>query len=298
MTVNALSVDVEDYFHTEAMSSAVPVERWESMSSRVERNTLKLLDQLTRHNVLCTMFFLGWVARRYPDLVRTASAAGHEIACHSNLHRAVFRLSPKDFAADTREAKETIEDVVGISIAGYRAPSFSILPQNAWAYEILAELGFSYDSSTYPIRHDFYGNQHSPRVPHRVANGRLLELPIATVPFLGSNWPIGGGAYLRILPTSYMFSGLGARNRAGERAVVYLHPWEIDPDQPRLPVGLKSRLRQYTNLAGMEGRFERLLTSFRFDTLSHVFAEELKTDHGTQAVAVASKSQSQERQPR
>lgn len=272
--LNALTIDVEDYFHTEAMSAAVSRDQWDVQPSRVERSTMELLDLFDRLGVRTTMFFLGWVAERFPGLVGHAVKAGHEIGCHSYWHRALFRLTPAEFAEDTARAKKAIEDAGGAPVLGYRAPSFSLVPGTEWAPDILVQLGFTYDSSVNPIRHDFYSNAGAPRHAHQVASGALWELPIATVRFAGQNLPVGGGAYLRIFPYAYSKWGLGRLNR-GENlpAMFYLHPWEIDPGQPRLPVSAKSRLRQYTNLAAMRGKLEALLRAFRFGPAIEAFPQ-------------------------
>ena len=279
--VNAFSVDVEDYFHTEAMSSAVSRERWEQMPLRVESNTRRLFEILAKHDVHATFFFLGWVAERLPELVREAVQFGHEIGCHSYWHRPIYKLSPDDFRVDTLKAKQVIEQAGGVRVCGYRAPSFSLVPGTEWAGEILAELGFDYDSSVHPIRHDLYSNASAPREPHRIAGGALLELPIATAQLGSSVLPIGGGGYMRILPYAYTHWGLTRFLRMEARpAVVYLHPWEIDPQQPRLRASAKSRFRQYTGLGSMESKLDNLLREFPFAPIASVFKGELlkKTD--------------------
>ena len=238
--VNAFSVDVEDYFHTEAMSGVVSREAWEHMPSRVQSNTYRLFELLAKHDVRGTFFFLGWVAERFPGLVREAVQLGHEVGCHSYWHRPVYRLSPAEFRADTRQALKAIEDAGGVGVRGYRAPSFSMVPGTEWAAEILGELGFRYDSSVHPIRHDLYSNASAPRIPHRVHGGAILELPIATTRVAGNNLPVGGGGYFRILPYAYTRWGLSRLNgRESQSGVVYLHPWEIDPEQPRLAAGFQ-----------------------------------------------------------
>ncbi|HUS18592.1 MAG TPA: XrtA system polysaccharide deacetylase [Terriglobales bacterium] len=262
--MNALTIDVEDYFHTEAASGAVSRDQWPHQPTRVEASTLQLLQMFDRHSVKATLFILGWVAERFPALIRQAADAGHEIACHSYWHRAIFRLTPDEFREDTKRAKAAIEDAAGTGLAGYRAPSFSMVSGTEWALDILAELGFLYDSSVNPIRHDFYGNASAPRQPHKVAGGALWELPIATVRVAGQNLPMGGGAYLRIFPLRYMQWGLKQLREEGSVAMFYLHPWEIDPEQPRLPLGMKSRLRQYTNLRQTQSKLESLLSEFSF----------------------------------
>lgn len=262
--MNALTIDVEDYFHTEAAAGAVSREQWSQQPSRVEASTLALLEMFDRHGVKATLFILGWVAERFPALIRQASEAGHEIACHSYWHRAIFRLTPDEFREDTKRAKAAIEDAAGTGVTGYRAPSFSMIPGTDWALNTLAELGFLYDSSVNPIRHDFYSNASAPRQPYKVAAGSLWELPIATVRVAGQNLPMGGGAYLRIFPLRYMQWGLKKLSQEGSVAMFYLHPWEVDPDQPRLPLSMKSRLRQYTNLRHTQNKLETLLAEFSF----------------------------------
>ena len=273
---NALTVDVEDYFHTEAMSAIVPREDWDGMPSRVEANTRRLFDLLAKHNVRATMFFLGWVAERFPQLVREAVERGHEIGCHSYWHRAIFRLTPEEFREDTHRAKSVIEQAGGVAVRGYRAPSFSLVPGTEWAAQVLVKEGFTYDSSVNPVRHDFYSNANAPRTPHRIADGALLELPIATVRIVGNNLPIGGGGYLRMLPFAYVRWGLKRLNGTEARpGVIYLHPWELDPGQPRLSARGKSSLRQYSGLKEFESRLIRLLNSFVFAPIRDVFGAEL-----------------------
>jgi polysaccharide deacetylase family protein (PEP-CTERM system associated) len=272
---HAITVDVEDYFHTEAMSSAAPRAQWDSFPSRVVDNTRRLLECFARHEVKGTFFVLGWVAKKFPSLVKEISAAGNEIACHSFWHRAVFRLDPVEFRNDTAEAKKVIEDAGGQPVTGYRAPSFSITPGTEWAYQVLAELGFTYDSSVNPIRHDFYGNPNAPRAAHTVAEGQLVELPIATARLFGQNFPAGGGAYLRLFPRTYFHRAIDALERSQTPGMFYLHPWEVDSDQPRLKVGLKSRFRQYTGLRRMEPNLEKLLARHRFGPVREVYVAEL-----------------------
>ena len=268
--LNALTIDVEDYFQTEAMTGAAPCQSWESMSPRVERNTWRLLELLDRHRVKATLFFLGWVAERFPRLVSAAAASGHEVACHSYWHRPVYRLTRAEFREDTRRAKDVIECGGGQSVTGYRAPSFSILSGMDWAREILAEEGFVYSSSSHPIRHDVYNDPGAFRLPYMTSSG-LWELPITTWRVMGRNMPVGGGAYLRILPVLYVRAGLHQVAAAGETMMIYVHPWEIDPEQPRMKVGLKSRLRQYTGLKRMECRLESLIEKYSFGTVTQAY---------------------------
>lgn len=273
---NALTVDVEDYFHTEAMSKTAPREFWDSMESRVERNTWVLLELFERHEVRTTMFFLGWVAERFPQLVKAAVAAGHEPGCHSYWHRPVCRLSPAEFREDTIRSKELIEAAGCKRVKGYRAPSFSLLSGMDWAYDVLTDLGFDYSSSCHPIPHDMFSNADAPRLPYRSKSG-LLEIPITTWNIWNWNFPVGGGAYLRILPFSLVKAGLRHAHLAGETLMLYLHPWEIDTEQPRLSVGIKSRLRQYTGLGRTTDRLEHLLSLYRFVPADEAFGVEVGT---------------------
>jgi polysaccharide deacetylase family protein (PEP-CTERM system associated) len=272
-----MSVDVEDYFQTEAMSKAVPRNTWDQMPCRVERNTEQLFELFAAHSVRGTFFFLGWVAERYPDLVRKAKGLGHEIACHSYWHRPIYTLSPAEFREDTHRAKAVIEDAAGIRILGYRAPSFSLTSGTEWAAEILAEAGFVYDSSVHPIAHDLYDNRNAPRYPYHLLGDSLLEIPISTVQLWKRNLPFSGGGYFRMLPYSYVRWAMRKVNRVdGRSAVFYVHPWEIDPKQPRLPAGPRSRFRQYTGLKRVETNLRRLCKDFDFGPITKIFSGELK----------------------
>ncbi len=269
--MNILSVDVEDYFHVEAFAGRIDRSEWDTYPCRVEANTGRLLDLFDELRVKATFFILGWVAERYPALVREIAARGHETACHSYWHRLVYKLTPDEFRTDSARAKDLIEQSSGQPVMGYRAPSFSITRESAWALDILAELGFRYDSSVFPVRHDFYGVPDAPRAPFRIAtaHGPILEFPLPTFRIgPSSNLPVAGGGYLRIFPLWYTALGVRRALRDGLPVVSYVHPWEVDPDQPRLRAGLKSRLRHYTNLSKMDRRLRRLLelgmfTSFR-----------------------------------
>jgi polysaccharide deacetylase family protein (PEP-CTERM system associated) len=266
---NVFSVDVEDYFHVEAFSDVVDRATWETYACRVEANTQRVLDLLDECGVQGTFFILGWVAERYPHLVREIVRRGHEPACHSYWHRLIYKLDRAEFAADTRRAKEVIEQAAGEPVFGYRAPSYSITMQSLWALEVLAEAGFTYDSSIFPIRHDVYGIPDAPRQPFLVttASGPIVEFPITTFRMIGAqNLPVGGGGYLRILP--FWYTRLGYRRAKAENLplIAYIHPWEIDPDQPRIGGRRKSRLRHYTNLAKTHDRIRRLLALGHFSS--------------------------------
>ncbi len=258
---NVVSVDVEDYFHAEVFSGVVDRGRWDSYTSRVEPNTRRLLEMLGKLNVHGTFFVLGWVAERFPALVREIAAGGHELACHSYWHRLIYKLQPAEFREDTRRAKDVIEQISGQPVRGYRAPTYSVVDRSVWALDILAELGFTYDSSIYPIHHDRYGMPGAPREPFRfqTPSGPMTEFPITTFRLVGRNMPVGGGGYLRLLPRLYTRLGLKSVQTEGLPIVVYIHPWEIDAEQPRLPVSLKSRLRHYTNLSRTFDRLQDVL---------------------------------------
>jgi polysaccharide deacetylase family protein (PEP-CTERM system associated) len=275
-----LSVDVEDYFQVEAFAGTVPIESWDHWPSRVERNTLRVLDLFDQHRARATFFFVGWVAARFPGLVREVKSRGHELACHSYWHRVIYRLTPDEFRKDTRRAKQVIEDAAGIDVTGYRAPSWSITRDCVWALDILAEEGFIYDSSIFPIYHDLYGLPGARRFPytHTCGNGlQLREYPPATLRFLGNNFPAAGGGYLRIFPSGYTELVFRAFEKHRQRVIVYLHPWELDPDQPRIAASLRSRFRHYTNLRAMEGRLSGLLHRHRFERFCDVLADEERT---------------------
>jgi len=275
---NIISVDVEDYFHVEAFAENVPRSAWQRYTSRVEANTRRILDVLDEYGVKGTFFILGWVADHHPGLVRQIVARGHEPACHSYWHRRVYELTPEAFRVDTLRAKNAIEQAAGVPVYGYRAPSFSITRESLWALELLAELGFRFDSSIFPINHDLYGMPHAHRGPFRVLTkaGPLVEFPLATFRLCrGVNMPVAGGGYLRILPDWYTKAGLRSAWREFLPVVTYVHPWELDPEQPRVKTSLKSRLRHYTNLRKTESRLRKLLslapfTSFRDSRLAEM----------------------------
>jgi polysaccharide deacetylase family protein (PEP-CTERM system associated) len=266
-STHILSVDVEDYFQVEAFAGQVSRDSWDRWPSHVVKNTQRVLDLFDAHGARATFFFVGWVAARFPHLVREAQGRGHEIACHSYWHRTVYSLTPQEFREDTRRAKRVIEDASGNPVHGYRAPSWSITRDCLWALDILAEEGFTYDSSIYPIHHDLYGMPGAKRFPytHLCGNGReLREFPPATLRWLGTNFPAAGGGYLRIFPSAFTEFAFRKFEARGERVVVYLHPWELDPEQPRIRGSLKSRLRHYTSLGRMESRVKAILQRHKF----------------------------------
>lgn len=271
--VNAMSIDVEDYFHVSVFDGLVPRSRWDSMESRVKANTLKLLEIFAEYRVRSTFFVLGWVGKRHPDLVNTIAAAGHEVASHGYAHRLIYDQTPAAFREDVRRAKGILEQAAGRPVAGYRAPSYSITPRSLWALDILAEEGYTYDSSIFPIRHDRYGIPVSGRKPYRIYRGArsLIEVPGSTTKIGPLNLPVAGGGYFRLLPYWWTRWGISRVNRIERRAAVfYLHPWEIDPGQPHLQAGRLSRFRHYRNIEHTEGRLRQLLTDFKFDAIDTV----------------------------
>jgi len=271
--VNAMSVDVEDFFQVQAFAGQIARQDWDSFPCRVERNIDVILAMFARHDVSATFFTLGWIAERYPHLVRRIVAEGHELASHGCNHYRVSEQSPDEFRADIRRAKSLLEDIGGAPVRGYRAPSFSIGAGTVWALDILAEEGYSYSSSIYPIAHDLYGMPDAPRFAYRPRGDRFVEIPMTTVRALGRNFPCSGGGYFRLFPYAASRWAMRQVNRNERRACVfYFHPWEVDPEQPR-PAGapLKSRVRHYINLGRMEARLGRLLADFRWDRMDRVF---------------------------
>ena len=311
--INAMTVDVEDYFHVSGFEDVVRREDWDAFPSRVEMNTRRLLPILADHSVKATFFVLGWVAERFPHVVKEIHVAGHEIGCHSYWHRLVYEQTPAQFQEDTHRAKAILEDITGGPVLGYRAPSYSIVRQTPWAFDVLAEEGFSYDSSVYPILRDRYGIPGAPRFPYRVALGNgqpilgrarsipgsrkslkqtsgfpalaqelnnstdstdsIVEIPPSTIRILGIPIPVGGGGYLRLFPERFTHWAIRRVNRReGMPVVSYIHPWELDPDQPRLRGGQISTLRHYVNLQQTESRLRSLLRQHRFRPIRDLVA--------------------------
>jgi polysaccharide deacetylase family protein (PEP-CTERM system associated) len=270
--LNAFTVDVEDYFHVAALAEAIPRESWPMRESRVAANTERLLALLAERGVRATFFVLGWVAERSPELVRRIAAADHEIACHGFSHQLIYRQAREEFREETTRAKRFLEDLIGAAVLGYRAASFSVTRESLWALDTLIDLGFSYDSSIFPIRHDRYGLPGATPEPHRLSapSGRtLVEFPMSAARFLGLQVPVSGGGYFRILPYWVTRAGLKQINeRTGRPFTFYLHPWELDPGQPRFRVSALSRFRHYTNLGRCEARLRRVLTEFEFTSMS------------------------------
>lgn len=281
--IDGLSVDVEDYFQVEAFADRVTREDWANYPSRFAANTRRILDIFALYGCRGTFFVLGWVAERDPALVREIAEAGHEIGCHSHLHRRVTMLTPAEFREDLRRAKDAIEVAAGVKVVGYRAPTFSIRLESLWALDILAEEGFLYDSSFFPIRHDLYGFPEGPRfLHHRKLNGGrgIYEIPMSTLRLGGQNWPFGGGGYLRLFPMSYTKWAIERTHRVERQpAIVYFHPWELDPKQPRIQAGWKSSFRHYTGLGTMERSLKTLLTAGRFEPLINLVTREIASSN-------------------
>jgi len=292
--VNAMSVDVEDYFQVSAFDGVVPRSGWGNFESRVCRNTDRLLTLFDTRHVTGTFFVLGWVAERFPGLVSRIAKMGHEVASHGYAHRLIYDQTPEAFRDDVRRAKDLLESVTGVPVDGFRAPSYSVTARTLWALDILIEEGYRYDASIFPIRHDRYGMPDAPRHPHVLtrAGGSLLEVPPSTVRIGRINLPVAGGGYFRILPYAWTRWGIRRINqREGRPAIFYLHPWEIDPEQPRVKAGAISRFRHYRNLDKTVGRLEQLVRDFRFSTVRHVLAashpEPARTSRNSQDQAVA-----------
>ena len=282
--VNAMTVDVEDYFQVSAFEAAVPRSTWEARESRVCRNTERLLTLLETSNIKATFFVLGWVAERFPGLVRRIVREGHELASHGYEHRLVYSQTPREFRNDLRRARVALEQAGGCPVLGYRAPSYSIVNRSLWALDVLIEEGYAYDSSIYPIRHDRYGIPEWRRDVHRIdrGGGSIWELPGSTVRLGTTNLPFGGGGYFRLLPYAWTRYGIARLNAAGHPAIFYLHPWEIDPEQPRIQAGRLSMLRHYWNLSRTEPRLKRLLGQFLFGRIGDVLANQFR-DRGVVA---------------
>ena len=282
--VNAMTFDVEDYFQVSAMEPHVDRAHWASMPSRVERNTDRILSLLEEAGVHATFFTLGWVAEHYPGLVRRIVAQGHELASHGYGHERVTELTQRAFRDDVSRAKGLLEDVGAVPVRGYRAPSFSIGAGNLHALRILRETGHTYSSSVYPVRHDHYGMPSAPRTPFLpFGDEGVIELPMTTVRLGGRNLPAAGGGYFRLLPYALSRRALKAVNETdGQAGIFYLHPWELDPDQPRIPgVGLKTRFRHYVNLARTGPRLQRLLEDFSWGRIDVVYGDVLEVHSQT-----------------
>jgi polysaccharide deacetylase family protein (PEP-CTERM system associated) len=269
-TTHHFTVDVEEYFQVSALEGVVRREDWPTYESRVVPSTMRLLETLDRHGTHGTFFVLGWVAERHPDLVRVIASAGHEVASHGWDHQRVTRTTPDQFRDSVRRTRELLEDLAGEPVLGFRAPSFSIVPGREWALDILVEEGYAYDSSLFPVRRPGYGYRSARRDPHSLERpmGALMEFPPCTLQILGARFPAAGGAYLRLLPYGLVGGGLRQAERRGVPGTFYIHPWELDPGQPRLKVPITTRIRQYGGLGRTSDRLERLLREYRFQAIA------------------------------
>ena len=271
--VNALTVDVEDYFHVSAFSDSIERQDWSCHPMRVEENTDRLLDLFDQYNVKATFFVLGWVAEQVPQLVRRIAGSGHEVACHGFSHQLVYEQSPEQFHGETVRSKQLLEDIIQDRVRGYRAASYSITNRSLWALDIIAEAGFDYDSSIFPVRHDRYGIPDAKDIPHRLQTPKghvITEFPLSTARLFSLRIPVAGGGYFRLYPYALTRAGLAQINRRQQPFIFYLHPWEIDPGQPRIDAGWLSRFRHYNNLEKCEPRLHRLLQDFSFGTVWEV----------------------------
>ncbi len=286
--INALTIDVEDYFQVQAFSDVISRKDWCQYPMRVANNTYRLLELLEQRGIHATFFILGWVAERCPSLVRDIFKAGHEIGSHGYGHQMINLGDEKSFRRDISHAKSILEDQIGIDVRCFRAPSYSITTKTLWALEILGELGFEYDSSIFPVHHDYYGIPDAPRFPHYRFlrdGGRLLEFPPSTLPAYGINLPVAGGGYLRLLPYGVTAWAIRRINeKEAQPAMVYLHPWEIDPEQPRVAAPWASRFRHYQNLRSTEEKLRRLLDDFSWASMSEVLSLSLSSANSKEEV--------------
>jgi polysaccharide deacetylase family protein (PEP-CTERM system associated) len=282
---NVFSVDLEDWFCVQNLSHVFAREQWDSLESRVERNTLLMLDILSRHKVQGTFFVLGWVAERYPDLVREVERRGHEIATHGYSHKLITFMTPEEFRADLERSLEVLARCSSMGVAGFRAPSFSVTRKTWWAVDILKQCGLAYDSSIFPVGfHPDYGIGDAPLEIHELDNG-LTELPMSCVDLMGRRIPCSGGGYFRLLPYPVTRSLMKRCNDANRPVIFYLHPWEVDPGQPRVSLPAVKAFRHYNNLAKTEERLEQLLTDFHFTTVSRLLAKRSEASAAPQGTA-------------
>jgi polysaccharide deacetylase family protein (PEP-CTERM system associated) len=278
--LNALTVDLEDYFHVSNFETCIPKNRWDVLPIRIEESTIKLLDILSAYQVKATFFVLGWIAERLKSLIKKIDTAGHEISCHGYGHRLAYDMKPAEFRDDLRRAKGIIEDAIGRKVEGHRATSYSIVRSNLDYLRILAEEGFSYDSSIFPVHHDRYGIPEWYRFPKMVKKGNydILEVPPSTFKIFGFNIPMAGGGYLRLLPVQFLSYCINWINKKeGKPAVLYVHPWEFDLDQPRIKISAVKAFRHYNNLQNTEAKVSHLLSTFKFSTVSEILNAERDT---------------------
>jgi polysaccharide deacetylase family protein (PEP-CTERM system associated) len=285
---NAFTIDVEDYFQVSAFGPYIPRSEWDTRECRIERNVDRILEMLDDYGARATFFTLGWIAERYPAMVRRIVERGHELASHGYGHHRATEQTEQAFYSDIDLAKILLEDVGGAEVKGYRAPSFSIGLDNSWAFDCIARAGYKYSSSIYPIQHDHYGMPDAPRFAHHVRPG-LLEIPVTTVRFANRNWPAGGGGYFRLLPFAVSRELIKRVNRVdGRAAIFYFHPWEIDAEQPRIPgLDARTRFRHYVNIARTEARLRRLLFEFTWRRVDEVFDSQASQEANPAAPALA-----------
>jgi polysaccharide deacetylase family protein (PEP-CTERM system associated) len=270
---NAMSVDVEDYFQVSAFEGRIARDQWDSMPQRLPRNIARVLEIFEQRGVKATFFTLGWVCQKFPELIREIVAGGHELASHGHDHRRIWAIGAEKFARDVADTRKRLEDTGGAEVLGYRAPSFSIDARSMWAYDALREAGYRYSSSVFPIRHDHYGIPDAPRFPFRVVPADMLEIPMSSMSFMGRNWPCSGGGYFRLMPLAYStWATRRINSEDGMPTMFYFHPWELDPEQPRIEgVSTKARIRHYLNLRRFEPRLKALLGKFRWARVDEVF---------------------------
>jgi polysaccharide deacetylase family protein (PEP-CTERM system associated) len=273
--VNAMTIDVEDYFQVSAFEHVIRPADWDGIAPRVEANTQRLLDMFEQHNVTATFFILGWVAERFPELIKKMAAAGHEIASHGYMHQRATAQTAEQFKQDVESTRKLLQDLTGAAVVGYRAPSFSIDRSNEWAYDVLAEAGYQYSSSVYPVAHDHYGIPDAPRFKYQTPQG-VWEIPLTTLLMGSKNIPISGGGYFRLYP--YRFTAWAVNrfhSKDNQPYIFYMHPWEIDPEQPRQQgLSFKSRFRHYLNLSRVSNRLDNLLRDFEWSSLEQVYFAE------------------------
>lgn len=272
---NILSIDVEDYFMVSAFSGIIPFESWGRYESRIEKNTTLILSLLKKYNTKATFFVLGWIGERYPSLIKEIVREGHEIACHGYAHKLIYLQTREEFTEDIRKSKKILEHIISQPVIGYRAPSFSITVRSEWALDCLIEEGYRYDSSVFPIRHARGGIPHAKRFPYRIIrkDKKIWEIPLSTIRLFGRNLPIAGGGYFRLFPYKFTEMGIRRVNAGKNPVIVYLHPWEFDPDQPRILTKGINRFRHYVNLHTTEYKLENLLKQFEFGPIRALFRE-------------------------
>ena len=270
---NALTVDVEDWFQVSLFRHQIDRTSWQRLNSTVVKNTCRVLDLFAEKKVKATFFVLGWIAERFPEIVVAIKEMGHEVASHGYGHQIVFEQTQEEFTRDVKKSLAILEDITGEKVLGYRAPSYSITRSSMWAWETLTNLGLQYDSSIFPVKHDVYGIPDAPRFPFEIefdSGASLVEFPLSTVVMMGKNIPMAGGGYLRLYPYWFIRNSVRQINAQGKPAIIYFHPWEVDPDLPRLEIGFFKTLRHYGNIGLMENRLRRLLDEFPFTTVSDV----------------------------